>query len=183
VPLAILGRELDTRAPGPLARGMAGALWTAWGSRAPVDVMVLELGVRAPGDMRAHLELLRPDIAVVAPLAPSYSEEGDELATLRGEIAALAASAPPLLLLCTDDPFLAELAARTPGAVGFGSDDAARDDATPRLRIGDATWPVGRDVVGASHWRALSVAARVARALGVGDDVIGGYLAGDRTAG
>ena len=49
VPLAILGRELDTRAPGPLLRGMASALWTAYGSRAPVDVMVLELGVRAPG--------------------------------------------------------------------------------------------------------------------------------------
>ena len=91
VPLAILGRELDTRAPGPLLRGMASALWTAYGSRTPVDVMVLELGVRAPGDMRAHLELLRPDIAVVAPLAPSYSEEREELATLRHEITALAA--------------------------------------------------------------------------------------------
>jgi aminotransferase len=179
VPLAILGRGVDTRAPGPLLRGMAGALWTAYGSRARVDVMVLELGVRAPGDMRAHLELLRPDIAVVAPLTPSFSEEGDELATLRREVAVLAESAPPLLLLCTDDPFLAELAQRTPGAVGFGSDDVERDGAAVRLRVGEATWPVGRDVVGASHWRALSVAARVAQALGLEDDVTRAYLAGD----
>ena len=180
VPLAILGRELDTRAPGRLVRDMAGALWTAWGRRPPLDVMVLELGVRAPDDMRAHLELLRPDIAVVAPLAPSFSEDSDELATLRREITVLAESAPRMLLLCTDDPFLSELADRTPGAVGFGDADVERTGPAPMLRVGGAAWPVGRDVVGATQWRALSVAARVARALGIDDEAIGGFLAGDR---
>ena len=57
-----------------------------------------------------------------------------------------------------------------------------RDGGMPRLSVGDATWPVGRDVVGSSHWRALSVAARVARSLGIGDDVIAAYLAGDGAA-
>src|SRR5262245_41473837 len=67
LPLAILGRELDTQAPARLVAGLAKALWTAYGPAAPIDVMVLELGVRAAGDMRAHLELVRPDIAVVTP--------------------------------------------------------------------------------------------------------------------
>ncbi len=179
VPLAILGREVDTRTPGRLAAGMAGALWAAYGTRPPVDVMVLELGVRSAGDMRAHLDLLAPDIAVVAPLAPSYSEEGDELATLRREVTELAAARPGMLLLCTDDPFLAELATRTPGAIGFGATDIEHAPGGAVLRVDDAAWPVGRDVVGASHWRALVVAARVARAFGIDDATIARHLAGD----
>ena len=43
-------------------------------------------------------------------------------------------------------------------------------------------WPIGRDVVGASHLRALSVAARVGRLLGVGDPDIGAFLGGDPPA-
>ena len=37
-------------------------------------------GCERPGDMRAHLELVRPDIAVVTPLAPSFSEDAGALA-------------------------------------------------------------------------------------------------------
>lgn len=50
----------------------------------------------------------------------------------------------------------------------------------PALHVPGSTWPIGRDVVGASHLRALSVAARVGRLLGVGDPDIGAFLGGDR---
>src|SRR5262249_41134820 len=85
LPLAVLGRQLDTRRPGRAARDLAAALWAAYASRAPVDVMVLELGVRTAGDMSAHLEVVRPDVVVIAPLAPSFSEDAGALSTLRGE--------------------------------------------------------------------------------------------------
>jgi aminotransferase len=184
LPLAMLGRELDTRAPGHLLAGLAKVLWAAYGPRPPLDVMVLELGVRAPGDMSAHLELVRPDVAVITPLAPSFSEECEALATLRREVLALCeAVAPPGLLLCTDDPFLAELAGRTPGAIGFGSGDVAAGPGGLALRVAGSTWPIGRDVVGASYLRALSVAARVGRLLGLGDREIGAFLAGVPRAG
>jgi UDP-N-acetylmuramyl pentapeptide synthase len=179
LPLAILGRELDTQPPARLLAGLAKVLWTAYGPPAPVDVMVLELGVRSPGDMRAHLELVRPDIAVVTPLAPSFSEDGDALATLRREMLLLCKSlAPPRLLLCMDDPFLADLAGRMPGAIGFASGDVAHGAGGLALRLAGSTWPVGRDVVGASHKRALSAAARVGSLLGLGDRAIAAFLAG-----
>jgi aminotransferase len=175
LPLAILGRELDTRAPARLATGLIRTLWTAYATRAHVDVMVLELGVRCAGDMRSHLELMRPDIAVVTPLVPSFSEDGAALATLRREVLSLCGAVVPTgLLLCIDDPFLAELADRTPGALRFSSCDVGEGERGPIL----GCWPVRPDVVGASHRRALSVAAQVGRLLGVRDRQIAAFLAG-----
>jgi aminotransferase len=180
LPLAVLGSQLDTRRPGRAAADVAAALWAAYVSRAGVDVMVLELGVRAPGDMRAHLEVVRPDIVVVAPLAPSFSEDAGTLATLRREISTLCAGdTASTLLLCTDDPFLAEIAERTPAAVGFGRDDVAQlDGGDLGLHLDGMTWRLGRDALGASQLRALSVAARTGRLLGIRDDDIGAFLAG-----
>jgi UDP-N-acetylmuramyl pentapeptide synthase len=158
---------------------VAAALCSAYASRARVDVMVLELGVRGPGDMQAHLEVVRPDIVVVAPLAPSFSDDAGALSTLRREIDTLCRSGTAsAVLVCTDDPFLAELAERTPAAVGFTRDDVVSQADGLVLRVDGATWPVGLDVVGASQLRALSVAARAGRLLGVGDADIGAFLAG-----
>jgi UDP-N-acetylmuramoyl-tripeptide--D-alanyl-D-alanine ligase len=179
LPLAILGLELDTRHPLSLAAGFARALWSAYVARAPVDVMVLELGVRAAGDMRAHLELVRPDIVVVTPMASSYREadEGDE--TLRNEITVLcqqAAQDGAAMLLCGDDPALAALAEQTPRAVRFGAGDLEAGDTGTVLRIDGVEWPVRRDVVGASSRCAMAAAARVGVLLGMRDEEIDGFL-------
>jgi aminotransferase len=183
LPLAILGRELSTRPSVRLLADVTKALWTAYATRLPADVLVLELGVRRPGDMRAHLELLRPDMAVVTPLTPTFSRDAEGLAVLRREMLVLCGAVPPAgLLLCTDDPFLAELADRAPGASRFGSADVVDGAAGAALHLPGAAWTIGRDVVGASHLRALSVAARVGRLLGVSDPDIGAYLAGTRCA-
>ncbi len=177
VPLAVLGRTIETRPPARLMRGVAAALRTAYAGREAVDVMVLELGVRSPGDVRSHLDLVHPDIVVVAPLGPSFRQEVDARDTLRVEIEALCAEiAPGSLLLCDDDPFLAELARRTPGAVRFGRDDVERRGEDVVLRVDGVAWPVGRDTVGGSGLRALSVAVRVGRLLGLGDADIGRFL-------
>jgi aminotransferase len=177
VPLAVLGRTIETRPSRRLVRGLAGALWTAYLGREPVDVMVLELGVREPGDVRAHLELVRPDIVVVAPLAPSFSHDVNALAILRAEIETLCEGmAPGALLLCEDDPFLAELASRMPGAARFGRDDVERRGDRLVLHVDGTAWPVGRDTVGASGLRALSVAARVGRLVGVSDADVASFL-------
>src|SRR5262249_39310579 len=112
-------------------------------------------------------------------LAPSFSEDAGALSTLRGEIASLCSrGTASAVLVCTDDPFLAELAERTPAAVGFTRDDVASGAGSLALPIDDTTLPVGRDTVGASQLRALSVAARVGRKLGLSDGDIGTFLAG-----
>jgi UDP-N-acetylmuramoyl-tripeptide--D-alanyl-D-alanine ligase len=177
VPLAVLGRAIETRPAPRLVRGLAGALWTAYVGREPVDVMLLELGVRRSGDVRAHLELVRPDIVVVMPLARSFSQDVDALALLRVEIETLCdGMAPGTLLLCEDDPFLAELASRIPGAARFGRDDVERRGDRLVLHVDGTAWPVDRDTVGASGLRALSVAARVGRLVGLSDADIASFL-------
>jgi len=134
LPLAILGIELDTRRPLAVVTGFARALWSAFVTREPLDVMVLELGVRRAGDMRAHLEIVSPDVVVVTPVTASYRDDLDAIETLREEIALLcrdAAARGATVLLCADDPVLATLADQLPNAVRYAASDATPDGGGP----------------------------------------------------
>ncbi|MDX2165848.1 MAG: aminotransferase class I/II-fold pyridoxal phosphate-dependent enzyme [Deltaproteobacteria bacterium] len=141
LPLAILGTELDTRRPLGIAAGLARAAWSALVEREPLDVMVLELGVRRAGDMRAHLELVRPDVVVVTPVAASYRDDLDAIETLREEIALLcrdAAARQAAVLLCADDPMLAALADSLPGAQRYSAAEATADAGGPSAQRAQA---------------------------------------------
>ena len=178
--LAVLDTEIDTRRPLRIAGGFAQALWRAYGPLQPLDAMVLELGVRRAGDMRAHLEIVRPDVVVVMPVAASYRDDLDAVATLRDEIALLCRDAVErgaAVLLCGDDPVLVALAAELPGASTFSAEELRADGDHLVLATSSGPLPVRRDVVGASGQRALAAAVRVARALGVDDATIAGFLA------
>lgn len=178
LPLAILGCKLNTRHPLSLVTGFGRAFYTAYAA-APVDVMVLELGVRQPGDMRAHLDIVRPDIVVVTPLASSYRDDHQTLEVLRAEITVLcrqASQAATPILLCGDDATLSALAEEFPQALRVGAADVEASDAGTVLHLDGAAWPVRRDTVGASGRCALAVAARVGRRLGMRDDEIAAFL-------
>ena len=177
--LAILGCEIDTRRPLRVLSGFARALWSAYVSRDPVDVMVLELGVRRAGDMRAHLQIVRPEIVIVTQVVPSYRDDHEALAVLREEIAVLCRQASAdgaAILLCADDPALAAVAGDTPGAGRFATADLEARDSGTVLRLDGAEWPVRRDAVGASGRCALAAAARVGKLLGMSDDEIAAFL-------
>ncbi len=179
LPLAVLDVEMDTRRPLAIAGGFARALWSAYGPATPLDAMVLELGVRRTGDMRSHLEIVRPDVVVVMPVAASYRDDHEEVATLRKEIALLCRDAGQrgaTVLLCGDDPVLATMAAETPGAMVFSAGELQTDEAGLSLHGGGRALPVRRDVVGASGQRALAAAVHVARALGMDEAEIAAYL-------
>ena len=179
LPLAVLGCELDTRNPLSLARDVARAAWSAYAPAAAIDVMILELGVRQPGDGAAHLEIVRPDIVVVTPLASGYRDDAQRVETLRGEIAELcrhAARVKAALLLCSDDPVLAALADEIPGAMRFSSADIDSVADGSMLRVDGGAFPVHRDVVGASSRSALAAAVRVAKWLGMADLDIQAFL-------
>ena len=178
LPLAVLGTELDTRRPLRVAADFARAGWSAYAARERLDVMVLELGVRRAGDMRAHLEIVQPDVVVVTPVAASYRDDLDAVETLREEIALLcrtAATRGAAVLLCADDPLWAALASEIAGATCY----SAAEMVDGALHIGGTVWPVQRDIVGASGQRALAAAVHVARALGMTDDEIAAFLRGD----
>ena len=110
---------MDTRRPGSVLRAFSQGVWAAYGSPEMLDVLVVELGVRQAGDMRAHLEIVRPDVLIVTPLAPNDTGDHDALAVLREEIRGVC-TAPrqhgvETVLLCGDDPVLRDLAAEAPG--------------------------------------------------------------------
>jgi hypothetical protein len=117
-------------------------------------------------------------VVVVTPLASSYRDDLEGLEILRDEVRQLCARAgTATILLCRDDPWLAALAEQTPRAAGFSKHDVEPNEGGAVLRLGDAEWPVTHDTVGASSRRALAVAARVGRLLGVGDADIASFLA------
>jgi len=183
LPLAVLDTPLDTSRPSSVARGFARALGTALFARAPVDVLVLELGVRRPGDMAAHLRTVHPDIAVVSGLSPSFSEDHQALAVLRAEIATLCDDVTRrggAVLLCGDDPSLAALAAQRPHAECFSRAQLSERNGGATLAVGEASWPVQREIVGDSNLYGLIVATRVGRLLGIGDEALRAFLADSR---
>jgi len=181
LPLAVLDCELDTRRPLRIVAGFARALWAAYAPNAPVDVMVLELGVRRAGDMRAHLEIVRPQIVIVTPVAPSYRDDHESLAVLREEIAVLcrqAAGDGAAILLCGDDPTLEAIAEQTPGAMRFSAADLETGENGTVLHVDGHGWPVRTEAVGASSRGALAAAVRVAGLLRMDDEEIAAFLQG-----
>ncbi len=182
LPLSILEAEIDRSRPASVVRAFARSFWTAFATGDLVDVMVLELGVRRAGDMRAHLEIVRPDIVVVTPLVPSFSEDSDSLAVLRGEIEVLCAAAGGsggAVLLCGDDPALVEIAARTAGARLFSAADVDLTDGRLTVRCAERRLAGGRDIVGASGRGAIAAAVLVGGLLGMSDAEIEAFLKTD----
>jgi UDP-N-acetylmuramoyl-tripeptide--D-alanyl-D-alanine ligase len=180
LPLAVLGCALESTRPLHLAGLFGEAVWTGYASNDAPEVMILELGVRQLGDMRAHLEIVRPDVAIVTPLVPSYSEDHDALAILHREIADLCSAqgsdGRPALLLCGDDAALVDLASRTKGARLFAMGEVEAEDGRMNIRVDGGHLTIDRDVVGASSRRALAATVRVGRLFGMTDDDIKTFL-------
>lgn len=179
LPLAVLGCELSSRRPLELGWSLVRALWSGYLAGDPLDVLILELGVGKPGDMRAHLETIRPDFAIVTPLQPSLSADHEELEVMRREIEVLCSSlratgAP--ILLCGDDPALAALARELPGALVFSRADVEGENGRHVLRIEPHALLARRDTVGISSVYALIAAVRVGRMLGLDDRQIEAFL-------
>ena len=92
LPLAVLNVELETKRPWEMFLALLHAAWTAVASREAVDVLVLEFGVRERGDMRQLLRTVRPDIAVLTALTPSYGNDTEGLRVQQEEMRVLCQS-------------------------------------------------------------------------------------------
>jgi aminotransferase len=174
---AILDTAFDSRRAVSVAAGVGRALWHAL-LPAGADVLVLELGARQPGDIRRLLRVVQPDIAIVSPLAPSYSEDQAELSIMRTEMKTLVDAMRArggALVMCVDDPTLADLA-DAPLTHRFGRSDLVAVDGRTQLRIDGRDYPLGREIVGESSLYALSASVIVARCLGMDEESIERFL-------
>ena len=170
--LAVLGVRLDSRRPADLLRTLTAGLRRALAPE-PVDVLVLELGARRSGDMHELLSIVRPDVAVVTPLAAGDGADLDLLPTLESEVAVLAATMRDHglpLVACRDDPLLAASGA----AYTYGVDDV---DVDGNVVVDGERIGIDRGLVGATAVRAVAASVRVARLLGMPVEVIRRHLA------
>jgi aminotransferase len=186
LPLAVLDCEIDTRRLASALRGLLRAFSAAFLVPNRTDVLVLELGIRQAGDMAAHLEIVRPEIAIVTPLVPSFSADHEALGVLRQEVATLCRTmenAGGTVLLCRDDPTLAALAQEFSHARLYAREEAIQEDGRWALCVDGHRFRSHRDLSGASSLYAATAAVRVARALGMDDSAIERALNPQQTAG
>ncbi len=116
LPLAILNIELDSVRLWDLARSFARAVWTALFNTDVLDILVLEFGIRHQGDMQQLVRTVRPDIAILTRLTPSYSTDVEVLQTLQNEmhVLCLAVGARCHFVIDGDDPLLQDVIASLP---------------------------------------------------------------------
>ncbi len=168
LPLAILDTGFDTQNIASVMRGMSRAVWRVLFPD-PVEVLVLELGARQPGDMAQLLRVVQPDVAVVTPLGLNDSEDQDSLATMRSEMGSLIETMSrrgKTVAVCVDDPILADLAA-APLTHRFSRSALFERDSGRFLDIEGEEYRVVSELIGESSVRALAASVIVARHFGM----------------
>ncbi len=182
LPLAILDTSVDSTTLGgvlaAIGRATAGGLFDS----RPLDVLILEMGLRREGDARALFAAAMPDVLVLTPLAPSFSNDLSFLDTVAHEIAWLAREVSArggTVIACGDDPrLLAAVDAHLPRLRTYRRGQARHEPNGLRLDVGDESFAVDLDVVGDSALYALLAGVEVARVLGVEETVTRRFLAG-----
>jgi aminotransferase len=111
LPLAVLNLEIETRSAWSIGQALLRAAWTAFFSTEKPEILILELGIRQAGDMHRLLQTVRPDIAILTNLTPSYSNDIEFLRTLQTEIRVLCQEVGSHchFLVDGDDPLLKEV--------------------------------------------------------------------------
>ena len=116
LPLAVLNVELDSPRPRDVMRSFGQAMWRALIGRPAIDFLIVEFGVRKPGDMAQLLRTVRPDFAVLTKLTPGYSTDVAVLRTLQREMQVLCQAVQDRcrFVVDGDDPLLADAIAGLP---------------------------------------------------------------------
>ena len=171
LPLAVLNVEIAPQSVWSVLSALGRASWSALLSAAPVEILVVEFGVRQRGDMRRLLRTVRPDIAIVNTLTPSYSTDVELLSTLQAEIRTLCDTVGPRcrFIIDGDDPLLADMAAAVSAAAAGSVDPllVRRADWSPNgdglvLRSPTRRYPVGRELIGESEHSSVQAAVLLA---------------------
>lgn len=172
----ILGTPFDTRRPSEvivgLARSVGQVLWPD-----DVEILVLELGTRQPGDMARLLRVVQPDLAVLTGTASGGIDDAETAPVLREELQTLAtamAAAGRILLLPADDSLLAGISG--PGVRPF-RDGLLREEGGGRWLDTEAgSFPLRGELLGSTDRRTLAAAITVAKELGLPPAAIEAWL-------
>jgi aspartate/methionine/tyrosine aminotransferase len=179
LPLAILDTAVDSSTLGGSLRAIVRATRHGLFGSAPLDALILEMGLRREHDAQALLAAVEPDILVLTPLAPSFSNDLSFLDAVEREVTTLArhvARRGGRIIVCGDDPRLVVAVDGLCGVRTFTRTQAEESEAGLRLMVDGERFPVTLDVVGESSLYALIAGIEVARALGIADAAIRTFL-------
>ena len=155
------------------------------------EYLVLEMGARHVGDLRASCEVARPHVALVLNVGKAHlGEFGSqaEIARAKGELVE-ALGPDGTAVLNADDPLVAAMAERTVGRVRTFGSSAGADLRFDELEVDDLGRPsfvlhsgheratVSMGLVGEHHAGNAAAAAAVALALGLSLDDVADSLA------
>ncbi|MDH4121760.1 MAG: aminotransferase class I/II-fold pyridoxal phosphate-dependent enzyme [Deltaproteobacteria bacterium] len=185
LPLGVLGMEINPRSVWSIGLTLALAGWRALAGRERLEVLVVELGTRSPGDMARLLATVRPTWAVVTNF--SYGGENqpppahllDEVRTL-GRVVA-----PERMLISQDDPLLRLYAKETPGTaiplalgrmVPLGKAQPGQPAPGWTLQGERALYRMGGDLAGDSAFYAMQGAVALGERLGMAPEDIQAFL-------
>jgi UDP-N-acetylmuramoyl-tripeptide--D-alanyl-D-alanine ligase len=102
------------------------------------EALILEMGMRGPGEIRQLCDVARPSIGVVTLVAPAHTERVGGIDGVARAKAELIEALPPdgIAILNAGDPRVLAMAARTAARVlTFGGPGTAADVAVTRLRL------------------------------------------------
>ncbi len=181
LPLAILDVSIDSSTLAGIVRAIARATLRGLFGTEQSEVLILEMGLRNPGDARALASVVVPDVLVLTPLAPSFSNDLGFLDAVEreiGELARAVAKRGGTIVACADDSRVEAAVAGLERVRRYERDQMSTSDGVTTLRVEGRTFSVEVDVVGDSARYALLAGAQVAALLDVPDDRIRSFLAG-----
>lgn len=165
LPLAVLNVELDSLRPREVARGLGRAVWRALAGGPSVDLLVVEFGVRKPGDIAQLLRTVRPDFAVLTKLTPGYSTDMAVLRDLQREMQVLCRTvgARCRFVVDGDDPLIEDAVADLPQPPSVLRRSMWHEAGSGlELHGGQARYAVRREIIGDNERFAVHAAVTLA---------------------
>ncbi len=130
IPLAIIGLESGGRSFGKWVRIIFKTMGRLLKKNDYPDIIILEMGVNRPNDMKKMLAVIKPDIGIITSIGkfPSHTEYFKDARHIAREKFLLARSLgkKDLLILNSDDEFIRELLGNVkPDAITYGFNENA----------------------------------------------------------
>lgn len=147
---ALLSGELRCHASPASFNNELGVPLTLLGMPSDCEVVVCEIGARAPGDVAKLATVVEPDVAVVTAVAPAHlGPFGSIEAIARAKAELVEALDDGVAVLNVDDHRVAAMASRAPSVIGASLSGGQADIVARRVRMR----PDGRaEVVVATPW-------------------------------
>ncbi|MGH9127141.1 MAG: UDP-N-acetylmuramoyl-tripeptide--D-alanyl-D-alanine ligase [Acidimicrobiales bacterium] len=116
---AVLASRYQTHASPESFNNAIGVPHTFLNAPDGTEMLVVEVGANAPGEIRDLCRIARPDVGIVTRVAPAHTEGFGSLAAVQAAKAELVESLPAagVAILNGDDPLVAAMAGRTEATV------------------------------------------------------------------